>query len=137
MTIPSFCFQIEENIMKRILLFAASLVAAAHPALPQDPVKLSPQMYTVLLENEHVRVLEFRAKSGEKEPVHSHPAAVVYFLSGSKARFTTPDGKSEERESKTGTAIWSEPVTHSYEHLGPADGHILMVEMKDPAKAKR
>jgi quercetin dioxygenase-like cupin family protein len=94
-------------------------------------------MYTVLLENEHVRVLEFRAKAGEKEPVHSHPTAVVYFLSGSKARFTTPDGKSEERESKTGTAIWSDAVTHSYEHIGPVDGHILMVEMKEPTKAPK
>lgn len=102
--------------------------------LAQDPVKLSPTMYTVLLENEHVRVLEFRAKVGEKEPMHSHPAAVVYMLNGSKARFTTPDGKSEERESQTGLTLWSEPVTHAYEQMGSSDGRVLIVELKNRTK---
>jgi hypothetical protein len=45
----------------------SALLAAASPASAQDPVKLSPQFYRVLLENEHVRVLEFRAKPGDKE----------------------------------------------------------------------
>jgi hypothetical protein len=35
----------------------------------QDPVKLSPQYYNVLLDNGHVRVLEYRLKPGEKEPM--------------------------------------------------------------------
>ena len=54
-----------------LLMLTAALIAAAPPGFAQDPVKLSPKMYTVLLENEHVRVLEFRAKAGEKEPMHS------------------------------------------------------------------
>ena len=35
-------------------------------------------------------------KPGEKEPMHSHPAGVVYELSVSKLRITFPDGKTEE-----------------------------------------
>ena len=32
----------------------------------RDPVKLSPQYYKVLLNNEQVRVLEYRLKPGER-----------------------------------------------------------------------
>ena len=122
------------KMLARNLLVASALLGAAQPAAAQDPVKLSPKMYTVLLENEHVRVLDFRAKAGEKEAMHSHPAALVYMLSSGKVRFLTPDGKSEEREIKEGTAVWSEAVTHAYENLGPADAHTLLIEMKGLAR---
>ena len=72
------------------LLVASALAGAAQPAAAQDPVKLSPKMYTVLLENEHVRVLDFRAKAGEKEAMHSHPAALVYMLSSGKVEIPHP-----------------------------------------------
>ena len=118
-----------------LLMLTAALIAAAPPGFAQDPVKLSPKMYTVLLENEHVRVLEFRAKAGEKEPMHSHPAAVIYPFNDGKITLTTPDGKSETRESKAGTASWSDPVTHRYENLAPTDAHVLIIELKAPASA--
>ena len=43
--------------------------------------------------------------------MHSHPAGVVYVLSGAKLRFTFPDGKTEERAAAAGEAIWREPRT--------------------------
>ena len=61
--------------MKTIIL--VSLLTALHTtAHAQDPVKTSPQYYKVLLENDQVRVLEYRLKAGEKEAMHSHPAGV-------------------------------------------------------------
>ncbi len=127
--------------LRRLILgigFAAlGLVLATGTALAQDPVKISPKMYKVLLENEQVRVLEWRAKPGEKEPMHSHPAMVVYVLTGSKIRFTMPAGKSEERESKAGTPIWSEPQTHAAENLGPGEAHSLLIELKGQTAAKK
>lgn len=124
---------------KTLALFVASaLLGAVNPALGQDPVKLSPKFYNVLLENEHVRVLEFRMKAGEKEPMHSHPAVVAYaFTENYKVRWTTPDGKSGEREPKAGTAVWGDPVTHTWENLGPADAHVLIIEMKDLTAGKK
>ena len=116
----------------RLLLVTAWLLAAQASA--QDPVKLSPTMYTVLLDNPQVRVLEFHAKPGEKEPMHSHPAAVVYMLTAGKATFLTADGKSEEREWKAGTAIWSDPTTHAYQYVGPTEGRVLIVELKGGTK---
>ncbi|HEX6280454.1 MAG TPA: hypothetical protein VFZ49_10640 [Pyrinomonadaceae bacterium] len=103
-------------------------------ASAQDAVKLSPSMYKVLLENEHVRVLEFRCKPGEKEPMHSHPAFVAFPLSASKFKSTTPDGKISEGEGKPGTAVWFDGVTHSWECLGPVEERTHIVELKGPAK---
>ena len=39
-----------------------------------DPVEVSPDNYKVVLENDHVRVLEMNLKVGEKDEMHSHPS---------------------------------------------------------------
>ena len=73
--------------MKTTILVSI-LIVLYTTARAQDPVKTSPQYYKVLLENEQVRVLEYRLKPGEKEAMHSHSAGVVYVLSGAKMKFT-------------------------------------------------
>src|SRR6266487_2245156 len=72
------------------------LAVASFTSHGQDPVTTSPKYYKVLLENDQVRVPEYRLKAGEKEPMHSHPAGVVYVLSGARVKFTYPDGRTEE-----------------------------------------
>ena len=47
-------------------------------------------------------MLEFNGKAGDKSPMHSHPDHVIYIVTGGKARFTLPDGKTQEIESKAG-----------------------------------
>src|SRR5260221_414046 len=91
------------------------LCATSHA---QDPVTLSPNYYKVLLENERVRVLEYHLKAGEKEPMHSHPAGVVYVLSGARVKFTYPDGRTEEKPAASGETFWREPTTHAVENVG-------------------
>src|SRR5437762_1913758 len=87
--------------MKSIILISlvAVLCTTAHA---QDPVKTSPQYYKVLLENDQVRVLEYRLKAGEKEPMHSHPTGVAYVISGTKLKFSHSDGRTEERAAAAG-----------------------------------
>jgi len=122
---------------RSVFLFLTLLVlGGAKSALAQDPVKLSPNLYKVVLENDQVRVLEYRVKPGDKEPMHSHPAAVVYVFTDGKAKATTPDGKSQIIESKAGETIWSEPVTHAWEYIGPGNGRVLIVELKKSTPAK-
>jgi hypothetical protein len=52
-------------MMKTVILISnlAVLCATAHG---QEPVKTSPQYYKVLLENDQVRVLEYRLKAGKR-----------------------------------------------------------------------
>jgi len=113
------------------LLLAVLTVGTARVALAQDPVKLSPAMYKVLLDNDQVRVLEFRAKPGQSEPMHSHPAMTVYDISGGRIRLTTPDGKTEILDSKSGTAVWSAGTVHRYENVGTTETHEIIVELKN------
>jgi beta-alanine degradation protein BauB len=103
-------------------------------ARAQDPVQVAPNNFTVLLENDEVRVLDFHSKGGEKIPMHSHPAYVTYDISGTGAtRFTSPDGKTTESENKAGRTAWHQPATHASEATAPV--HALLVELKaKPAK---
>jgi quercetin dioxygenase-like cupin family protein len=101
-------------------------------ALAQDPVTTSPQYYKVLLENDQVRVLEYRLKPGEKEPMHSHPTGVVHVLSGATLKFSYPDGRTEAKAAATGETIWREPVTHAVENTGKTEAHAIAIDLKTP-----
>ena len=121
------------HVMKTTILVSilAVLCTAAHA---QDPVKVSPQYYKVLLENDQVRVVEYRLKAGEKEPMHSHSAGVVYVLSGAKIRFSYPDGRTEEKAAATGEAIWRDPTTHAVENVGDTEAHAIAIDLKTPGQ---
>ena len=116
------------HIMKtNIVILLAVLCATAHA---QDPVKTSPRFYKVLLENDQVRVLEYHLKAGEKEPMHSHSAGVVYVLSGAKLKFSYPDGRTETKSAAAGETIWREPVTHAVENVGDTEAHAIAIDLK-------
>jgi beta-alanine degradation protein BauB len=100
------------------------------PVSAQDVVKVSPETHKVLLENEHIRVLDVHAKPGEKVGMHSHPASTLYYLTDGKLKITYPDGRTEERTVKAGTAVWSEPVTHAVENIGANEFHEVHTELK-------
>jgi beta-alanine degradation protein BauB len=111
---------------------ALVLLVAAKTAQAQDPVKVSPDHFTVLLENEKVRVLDFHSRAGVKIPQHSHPAYISYSISGAgKTKFTSKDGKVTEQTAKTGQATWHEPETHASEYEGTGTAHVLLIELKE------
>ena len=99
------------HMLSGVLLTTVLSLVAAGPAPAQDVVKVSPETHKVMLENERARVLDVHVKPGEKVGMHSHPAGILYYLTDGKLKVTYPDGKTEEREVKAGTAMWSEPVT--------------------------
>jgi len=105
-------------------------------AFAQDVVKVAPDKCKVLLSNDRVRVLEYRAKPGDKTPMHSHPAYVVYSFSSGKAKFTSPDGKTTERDLKAGEATWNSGETYATEGVGSGEAHVLLVELKEPQTKK-
>ena len=69
-------------------------------------------------------------KPGDKLPMHSHPANVVYFVTGGKTKTVTVDGKTTETEHKAGEAVWSNAITHSNENIGSAPTKAVVVELK-------
>jgi quercetin dioxygenase-like cupin family protein len=113
-----------------IVLVCLALVVTR--ATAQDAAAVSPQVVKVKLDNDRVRVLEAISNPGDKEGWHSHPATVVYVISGGKLRISTPDGKSNEVEFKTGDTLYRTPVTHSAENIGKTQLHVIIVELKTP-----
>ena len=116
--------------MKTNIILISFLAVACATTYAQDPVKTSPQYYKVLLENDQVRVLEYHLKAGEKEPMHSHSAGVVYVLSGAKLKFSYPDGRTEMKSAAAGETIWREPVTHAVENVGDTEAHAIAIDLK-------
>src|SRR5271169_2405985 len=72
---------------------------------PLDPVKLDPKHYKVEFENDRVRVLRINYGPGEKSVMHSHPESIGVFLTDAHAKFTYPDGKSEDIKAKAGSVL--------------------------------
>ena len=118
--------------MKRSLFFVAvvvSLVAAA-AARAQDPVKVDPKHYTVIFENDSVRVLRIHYAPGEKSVMHSHPANVAVFLTGGLATFGLPDGTTSKSDTKAGQVIWSDTQRHLPANTGSKPFDVILVELR-------
>jgi len=114
--------------MRMLLLLLLSLTTSMLVST-QDPAKLAPQK--VLFENQQMRVIEYRLKPGEREPMHSHPYGLfVYFLSDAKIRTTFPDGKISEDSKHAGDTVWRDPMTHAVENVGNVEVHALLIEPK-------
>jgi quercetin dioxygenase-like cupin family protein len=102
------------------------------PEKESDPVKLTPHMYQVRLENAHVRVLEYHSEPGEKEVMHFHPPGVVYFLSEGTIRVTDQQGHTEEHHLNAGEVTWRNKMWHASENTGKTELHALAIELKIP-----
>ena len=95
-----------------------------------DPVKVSPQYYTVRLANDRVRVLQWRLKPGEKEKMHSHPDGVVIVLADATLKSTSADGTATSSALHNGEVRWRDALSHSLENVGSTEAHALAIELK-------
>ena len=117
--------------------FAASLAfvfLACSTAFAQDAMRYGVKHLTVLAENEDVRVLRYAPHRGDRTPMHSHPASVVYVLKGGRVKYTMPDGGTKISEFMAGQTLLRPPVTHADEALD--DVEMIMTELK-PQKNPR
>jgi beta-alanine degradation protein BauB len=118
-------------------LFVFSLVLSwSGSALAQDPVKVDPSHYKVILENASVRVLRIDYAAGGKSPMHQHPDAIVVPLTASKVQFTMADGKSETQDLPAEGAIYTPAATHSPANVGTGRIDAILVEFKGAAPGK-
>ncbi len=116
--------------MKRIIPIVGLSILAVIATKAQDPAKVDPKHYKVLLDNEYMRILEVRQKPGEKAPMHSHPNHAVYSLTSSTLKFTSSDGKTNTVTTKAGQAVWRDAETHMVENTGKTESHALDIELK-------
>ena len=96
-----------------------------------DVMMAAASAYTVLLENDAVRVMEVRLKPGQKAPMHNHPHNhVAYIKNDMRLKLTFPDGKEVVSDLKAGQTLWLDAGPHQAENVGTTDGHNLVIEVK-------
>lgn len=113
-----------------LLVPLVPLVLRAIPARAQDPVKAAPKNYTVVFENDQVRVLRAVLAPGDKTGMHEHPSNVVIPLTTGPATFTLPDGKTVEAAMTAGTPIWGPSGKHASANQSKARAEVIIVELK-------
>jgi quercetin dioxygenase-like cupin family protein len=118
----------------RLAVYGVALCVCFAPILSaQDAAKVDPKHYTVLSENDQVRILKIHYGAHEKSVMHSHPASVVVFLTDAKVQFAYPDGKKEDYTPKAGSAQYSPSTTHLPENTGDTGMDAILVELKGKA----
>jgi len=68
--------------------------------------------------------------------MHSHPDSIVIPLSTSKVRFAMPDGKSEDTDLASESAMYTPAGTHNPTNIGPGPVDALLVEFKSKTPGK-
>jgi hypothetical protein len=124
----------ETDTLRRSLLAALpALVLAPDAATALPAERTQPESFKVVLENDHVRVLEYHSRPGLGvcgSGLHSHPAHLSVVLSGGKVRIRTPDGKvTTTPEAPPGLVFWSEAETHETENVSGRDMRSLIIEL--------
>ncbi len=99
-----------------------------------DPTVTNPEHYTVVFENDRVRVLEYRDSPGDVTEPHDHPDSVMVTLSSFRRRLHH-DGEQRDVEMVAERAGWLSAQRHHGENTGETETHVIFVELKEPAAA--
>lgn len=105
------------------------------PDRDMDPAITNPELYTVVMENEHVRVLEYRDRPGDRTTPHAHPDSVMYTLSSFRRRLVSVE-MDRDVEMDAGHVGWLPAQVHSGENTGDSETHVLFVELKGGGQSR-
>jgi quercetin dioxygenase-like cupin family protein len=117
----------------RLCSVVLACLGLAHVVSAQDAVKVDPKHYTVVTENDQVRILKVHYGPHEKSVMHSHPASAAVFLNDGTGTFTFPDGKTQPFKAKAGDAQYEAAVTHLPENTSDTAMDLIVVELKGHA----
>jgi quercetin dioxygenase-like cupin family protein len=109
---------------------SADATAPASDYAADDPVTTDGDKYSVILENDRVRVLRYHDEPGERTNSHHHPAFVLYALAPFERRLSFPDGTKKERAFVSGDVIFMPDQTHVGENIGSTATEAVIVELK-------
>lgn len=106
-------------------------------AAGQDPAKVGPGTYKLVLENPTIRVFRVGGPAGNKVPMHSHPDHLAIALAPGKVQITPKDGKPETLDMASETASYVPAGAHESANAGSAPLDALVIELKAaPGKAE-
>jgi hypothetical protein len=99
--------------------------------MERDPVVTNADLYRVVLENDRVRVLEYRDRPGDRTTPHGHPDSVMVTLSSFRRRLSG-GGRDVEVELEAGSTRWLAAQEHFGENIGETETHVVFIELKEP-----
>ena len=100
--------------------------------MSQDPTVTNPELYRVVMENDRVRVLEYRDRPGDRTVPHGHPDSVMVTLSSFRRRLISGDQSADLLLSE-GSVRWIAAQEHAGENIGDTESRSIFVELKEPA----
>ena len=118
---------------RREVLAMLAALGVTREALAQDAVTSDPRSFRVVLENERVRVLEYRSGPGLGvcgQGMHYHPERVTVTLTEAKVRLTNAQGTAVVRDIAAGQVFFAPAETHSVENIGGSGTRIYIIELK-------
>ena len=94
-------------------------------------LRKDPQHYSVVLENEHVRVVRAKFAARERGVLHEHRCGRVnVYLTPTHQTLKRPNGEVSESRAKAGDARWGTPDRHEDENLDAAPIELVFVDVK-------
>ena len=111
-------------------LSVAFVLAKIYSPHAAEMEKLPEPFYSVLWENEHVRIVEHTMAPGDSEPMHTHPEMLAYVMESSNLLITEADGTTNEVELTKGDFQQLPTWTHSIKNVGDTPLHTLLVELR-------
>ena len=98
--------------------------------MSDDAVSVAPEVYSVVFENERVRVLDVRADPGSGSSMHGHPDSVMYAVADAHIVLTAPDGEEQHADVSAGATFWNPATEHSVRNVGTTPVHFVRIELK-------
>lgn len=98
--------------------------------MSRDPTVTNPDLYRVVMENERVRVLEYRDRPGDRTTPHAHPDSVMVTLGPFRRRLVSGERQAEV-ELESGEVRWLDAQEHHGENVGETETHVIFVELKE------
>lgn len=120
-------------------LFSAAPQTASGPQAerPAQAITKLPDLpapyYTVLFENDAVRIVDHQLDPGDIEPEHTHAPMLAYFVAGATLMITESDGSASEATIPTGAFLEANNLrwwTHALENTGDTRLHTILIELK-------
>ena len=99
-----------------------------------DPVSTNPDHYSVIFENDQVRVLEYTDQPGDRTTPHEHPNSVMVTLSSFRRRLYSGEME-RDVEIPAETTSWLPAQQHAGHNIGDTPTHVIFVELKNSAAA--
>jgi len=96
-----------------------------------DVLKVIPENYKLIIDNQFVRVLEARIPAGTEEKPHRHLKGVSVCLTEYTLESRIlPDGPWVRNARKVGTTYWSDASLHQVRNVGTTTSHTIRIELK-------